>query len=63
MLKGNESMQMYKKGIEILYKDYADYKAGLRNEDAERAQKQIASAYASVADLYMTDLCDEDNAE
>lgn len=63
MLKGHESLQMYKKGIEVLYKDFSDYKAGLRNEDADRAEKQIASAYASIADLYMTDLCDEANAE
>ena len=27
------------------------------------AVKQVASAYASVAELFMTDLCDEPNAE
>jgi hypothetical protein len=34
MLKGNESLQMYKQGIEVLGIDYNNYLKGMRNEDA-----------------------------
>jgi len=54
---------MYKKGIDVLKKDAEMYKIGGREEDTALAVRQVASAYASVAELYMTDLCDEPNAE
>jgi len=47
---------MYTKGIEVLQLDAQRYRAGMRNDDAALAAKQAASAYASIADLYMTDL-------
>lgn len=47
----------------MLETDAENYKKGLRHEDYALTIKQIASAYASLADLYMTDLCDEPNAE
>ena len=63
MLTSFESLQMYNKGVEVLETDAENYKKGLRHEDYALTIKQIASAYASLADLYMTDLCDEPNAE
>ena len=54
---------MYKKGIEVLLKDGQSYKIGKREDDCMLVQRQAASAYASIAELYMTDLCDEPNAE
>ena len=54
---------MYRKGIEVLKKDAESYKKGGRDEDSALAVRQVASAYASIAELYMTDLCDEPNAE
>lgn len=47
---------MYKKGIEVLKSDSDRYKTGLRNDDAAVAMKHVASAYASIANIYMTDL-------
>ena len=54
---------MYKKGIEVLSNDAQSYFKGGREEEAALAKKQVASAYASVAELFMTDLCDQQNAE
>ena len=56
MLNGRDSLQMYTKGIEVLRQDAERYKTGLKIDDAALALKQAASAYASIADLYMTDL-------
>jgi hypothetical protein len=56
MLTGNESLQMYKKGIEVLKMDSNRYKQGLRSEDVATAMKHMASAHASIANIYMTDL-------
>ena len=40
----------------MLKLDAERYRTGLRAEDSAVAVKQVASAYASVGDLYMTDL-------
>mmetsp|Transcript_16103 Transcript_16103/g.27210 ORF Transcript_16103/g.27210 Transcript_16103/m.27210 type:complete len:109 (-) Transcript_16103:566-892(-) len=63
MLLGHESLQMYKRGIEVLKNDVERYKVAQRFEDASLACRQVASAYASISDLFMTHLCDEPNAE
>jgi hypothetical protein len=54
---------MYRKGIEVLKRDAEGYKVGGREDDCALAIRQVASAYASIAELFMTDLCDEPNAE
>lgn len=54
---------MYKKGIEVMTQDIQTYASEGRKEDEALATRQLASAYASIADLYMTDLCDEQDAE
>ena len=56
MVVGHESLQMYRKGIEVLAKDIELMEKGYRVEDAKLAQKQVASAYASISEIYMTDL-------
>lgn len=63
MLTNMESLQMYQKGIEVLHKDLEDQLQRNQMEEVHLTKKQIASAQASIADLYMTDLCDEPNAE
>lgn len=54
---------MYKKGIEVLKCDAETLKLLGKDDDCLLAVKQVASAYASIAELFMTDLCDEPNAE
>jgi len=39
MLTGHESLKMYRKGIEVLTKDYDSYSNGCRREDAALAKK------------------------
>ncbi|CAG9335146.1 unnamed protein product [Blepharisma stoltei] len=50
---GHDSLDLYKKGIALLKK----------NQEDEGIKSQIASAYAAISELFMTDLCDEPNAE
>lgn len=47
---------MYKKGIEVLTSDVETYQIGKREDEILVAVRHIGSAYASIADLYMTDL-------
>ena len=56
MLRGQESLQMYKKGIDVLQVDVQSYQIAKREDDITVAVRHIGSAYASIADLYMTDL-------
>lgn len=46
---------MYRKGIDVLRKDIEGLKAAGMQEDLKLTQKQIASAFASIAELYMGD--------
>lgn len=54
---------MYKKGIEVLKFDLKRYQEQGKNEEAIVATRQLGSALAKIADLFMTDLCDEQDAE
>ena len=54
LFEGQQSLQLYQQGIAILAKKVA--------ENSE-LKHDLSSALCSVADLYMTDLCDEPNAE
>ncbi|KAF8819653.1 tetratricopeptide repeat-containing protein [Cardiosporidium cionae] len=55
---GKDACPTFKKGIQIIH-------AEIKNEttDLDFAKKQLSSAYCALAELYMTDLCDESNAE
>lgn len=59
--KGLRAAELYQAGIKLLTAS----KAALtpNSEAALAANSSLASAYAAVAELYMTDLCDEANAE
>ena len=47
---------MYKKGIDVLEKqDMPGYKAAGMQTELQHAQKQMASAYASIAEAFMKD--------
>lgn len=69
-LKGKNSLQAYKKGIELMTAQRQALLSVGNNTEADVLTKQIATAYASIAELYMTDLwyisiivSDEENAE
>lgn len=47
----------------MLRADAETYSTAKREDDIVIAVRHIGSAYASIADLYMTDLCDEPDAE
>jgi hypothetical protein len=47
---------MYKKGIDVLEKhDIPSYKAAGMQTELQHSQKQVASAYASIAEAFMKD--------
>jgi hypothetical protein len=47
---------MYKKGIEVLEKhDIPSYKGAGMQTEFQHSQKQMASAYASIAEAFMKD--------
>lgn len=55
MLEGAEAVQMYRKGIEVLQKDAGGYQAAGLHEELRLAKKQMASAFASIAELFMAE--------
>jgi len=57
---GKESLGYYAKALTILRKDLARSKV---REDKEAIRRSIAETKAAVAELYLTDLCDEPDAE
>ena len=76
---GQEASDFYKKGIELMLVEYdkqesqpttskkSDKNNNEEDEDEEDSQKvrkiDISTAYCSLAELYLTDLCMEDNAD
>ena len=55
---------MYQQGIQVLEKDLQVYKDANNHPQFNLTVKQKASAFASIAELYMQDpLCDEPDAE
>eukprot|EP00347_Sterkiella_histriomuscorum_P001421 403372102 len=64
MLTGADAVQMYRKGIEVFQKDLVGLKAAGMHEEAKLINKQTASAFSSIAELFMSEpLCDEPDAE
>lgn len=57
---GLEAVQSYRTAIDLVGKQCANEPS---DEGNEVAKKQIAKAYCSIAELYLTDLCFEENAE
>lgn len=62
-LKGSESIKAYMKGIELLTTLSESLIMAGNTAEAEEKKKQISSAYAAIAEIYMTDCCDEEGAE
>ena len=54
-------MDIYKQGILIL-QDVLSQMDQESNE-AKEAQKELSNSFCAVAELYMTDLCDKEEAE
>eukprot|EP01100_Stratorugosa_tubuloviscum_P002738 TRINITY_DN1648_c4_g1_i1.p1 TRINITY_DN1648_c4_g1~~TRINITY_DN1648_c4_g1_i1.p1 ORF type:complete len:360 (-),score=179.90 TRINITY_DN1648_c4_g1_i1:151-1179(-) len=63
LLEGTDSLSANKKGIELLENQRKQILEGKIECDIDEITKQIASGYAAVAELYLTDLCCEQNAE
>ena len=60
--EGVESLLSFQKGISIMVSKLEDMST-VNEHEAKKLHIQISQAYASVADLYMTDLCFEEDAE
>eukprot|EP00094_Tigriopus_californicus_P006854 TCALIF_06603-PA protein Name:"Similar to SPBC16D10.01c UPF0661 TPR repeat-containing protein C16D10.01c (Schizosaccharomyces pombe (strain 972 / ATCC 24843))" AED:0.07 eAED:0.07 QI:55/0.8/0.83/1/0.4/0.66/6/41/345 len=60
LLGGQEALELYRKGIEVLTqaRDKATEEA-----EAKDLTRDLSNAYCSMAELFMTDLCDETEAE
>ncbi len=61
LFAGQESLDLYKQGILVLQETISQLNPS--ESEAKEAQKELSSAFSAVAELYMTDLCDNDEAE
>uniref|UniRef100_UPI00398EB74A uncharacterized protein n=1 Tax=Pristiophorus japonicus TaxID=55135 RepID=UPI00398EB74A len=65
---GQEAVQYFNKGIELMIKDYQQQKematqaASSDLDNAEVTPQNISTAFCSVAEIFLTDLCLEDEA-
>lgn len=57
---GNDAVTCYRKGIQLLE---AEVNATPDGEDKQMLLNRLCGAYCSVGELYMTDLCEEPDAE
>lgn len=67
LFEGAEAIKCFQKGIELMVKEReaqsAQELAAACGGGDKVGDKDISSAYCSVAEIYMTDCCDEPNAE
>lgn len=65
MAEGKEALALYEKGISLLAAEFVKGEVSQSRGMPPRWQmkRQLVSGYCSVAELYMTDLCDEAEAE
>ena len=62
--QGNDSLLSYNTGISYLKNKHEDLaQVGANEHELFRIRSQISEAYAGIAELYMTDLCYEEQAE
>lgn len=55
-LTGADAVQMYRKGIEVIQgKDIPIYQATGQQDELKHAVKQVASAFASIAEAFMNE--------
>ncbi|CAG0888571.1 unnamed protein product [Darwinula stevensoni] len=63
LLDGEESLQCYLKGIELISKHLEEQASASGGEDTKSLRREVSNAYISCAETYMTDLCFADDAE
>jgi len=61
---GTEALSYFTTGLNLMLAEKKEMETQQRSKDDVMAlSKQISTAYCSLAELYTTDLCDEDHAE
>ncbi|XP_054712436.1 uncharacterized protein LOC129222042 isoform X2 [Uloborus diversus] len=65
LCNGKEALENYLKGVEIIEKELENVENILPSEEKNKPslQRNLSDAYCSIAEIYMTDCCDEENAE
>lgn len=63
MEEGREALVHYKQGVDVLLKRISSAKLGEDTNETMPEQSKLASVQASIAELWMTELCDEPDAE
>jgi len=61
--EGLQAIQYYSKGIQLLMDQYNLIMRGVKEGELDSVKKEICTAYIAIAEIYMTDSCDEENAE
>jgi len=61
LLTGTESRDLYRKGIEVLKTKMSSLPHA--DEQLPELRRDLSNAYVSISEIYMTDLCDEAEAE
>jgi len=60
---GLTALKCYRQGIQCMESELSAFKIASDQKQMRQISTEIASAYASIAELYVTDLCDENGAE
>ncbi|XP_037083238.1 LOW QUALITY PROTEIN: probable assembly chaperone of rpl4 [Pollicipes pollicipes] len=63
LLHGREAADCYSKAVQLLSAAAATGESSSAGADGPGPARQLSSAHCALADLYMTDLCDEPDAE
>eukprot|EP00123_Amoebidium_parasiticum_P005642 comp16789_c0_seq1/m.15170 comp16789_c0_seq1/g.15170 ORF comp16789_c0_seq1/g.15170 comp16789_c0_seq1/m.15170 type:complete len:351 (-) comp16789_c0_seq1:364-1416(-) len=63
LLQGADAVAAYRRGVELLKKDMQAVSEGTEEGDEGMLRRAASSAMCSIAEIYMTDLCDEEVAE
>jgi tetratricopeptide (TPR) repeat protein len=58
LFSDQDSLEIYRQGIKVLQATTFE-----SEESKKESKKELSSAYCAIAELYMTDLCDESEAE
>ena len=61
LFSGQESLDIYKQGILILQDVLSQL--DMDSNEAKEARKELSNSFCAVSELYMTDLCDKEEAE
>lgn len=60
--EGREALGYYEKGLDLLERQFG-ISAGTPKEDSAKLKQRLCMAYCSVGELFLTDLCYEEDAE